>query len=318
MSKNGQRLFRNFDPYITSPFGYRINPISKERSLHAGVDYGTNGKNIPCYGLADGEVSRTGFQKALGNYVYVNYPSLGHGALYQHLDSIKVKKGEKVTKDTVIGITGATGEVTGIHLHFAWFPSSDINKDWYSIKFEDYEKYVFPTILGIIGTPVSRDSKKDQIEVIISNLRVRSTPNGKILGYIKKGIYNILDSKFEAGYTWYKIGNDMWIAYTKEYGKLYLKVEEVKIEEPKEDSEKDKEDAPQEEIKKDEPEAPKEEEEKKEVEVETPKEDIEEDPDLSEKEENIEENPENSNGFIEFFKKIFEFFKKIVNYLTNM
>ena len=112
MSKNGQRLFRNFDPYITSPFGYRINPISKERSLHAGVDYGTNGKNIPCYGLTDGEVARTGFQKALGNYVYVNYPSLGHGALYQHLDSIKVKKGEKVTKDTVIGITGATGEVT--------------------------------------------------------------------------------------------------------------------------------------------------------------------------------------------------------------
>ncbi len=304
MSKNGQRLFRNFDPYITSPFGYRINPISKERSLHAGVDYGTNGKNIPCFGLADGVVARTGFQKALGNYVYVNYPSLGHGALYQHLDSIKVKKGEKVTKDTIIGITGATGEVTGIHLHFAWFPSSDINKDWYSIKFEDYEKYEFPIILGIIGTPVARDTTKDQIEVIISNLRVRSTPNGKILGYIKSGIYNILDNMTDAGYTWYKIGDNMWIAYTKEYGKLYLKeVLENKPELPKEETEKN------------EPESPKDEE-KVEDEVESPKEDkTEEEPDLSE---NTEENTENNNGFIGFLKKIFEFFKKIVNYLRNM
>ena len=236
MSKNGKLLFRNYDPYITSPFGYRINPVSGVRALHAGVDYGTNDKNIPTYGIDNGVVVKTGFQKSLGNYVYVNYPKLNHGALYQHLDSIKVSKGEKVTKDTIIGITGATGEVTGIHLHFGWFPSSDVNKDWYSINFEDYEKYVFPMEIEVIGKPVIRDESKDQIDVIINNLYVRNNPNGNILGYIKEGIYNILDSKVDEDYTWYKIDDNYWIAYTDTYAKLYKKKEEVEEkEEPKED-----------------------------------------------------------------------------------
>ena len=236
MSKNGKLLFRNYDPYITSPFGYRINPVSGVRALHAGVDYGTNDKNIPTYGIDNGVVVKTGFQKFLGNYVYVNYPKLNHGALYQHLDSIKVSKGEKVTKDTIIGITGATGEVTGIHLHFGWFPSSDVNKDWYSINFEDYEKYVFPMEIEVIGKPVIRDESKDQIDVIINNLYVRNNPNGNILGYIKEGIYNILDSKVDEDYTWYKIDDNYWIAYTDTYAKLYKKKEEVEEkEEPKED-----------------------------------------------------------------------------------
>ncbi len=239
MSKNGKLLFRNYDPYITSPFGYRINPVSGVRALHAGVDYGTNDKNIPTYGIDNGVVVKTGFQKALGNYVYVNYPKLNHGALYQHLDSIKVSKGEKVTKDTVIGITGATGEVTGIHLHFGWFPSSDVNKDWYSINFEDYEKYVFPMEIEVIGKPVIRDETKDQIEVIINNLYARNNPNGNILGYIKEGIYNILDSKVDGDYTWYKIDDNYWIAYTDTYAKLYKKKEEVEEKEEKEEPKED-------------------------------------------------------------------------------
>ncbi len=274
MSKNGKLLFRNYDPYITSPYGYRTSPINGTRAFHAGVDYGTNGKNIETFGISDGVVTGTGFQKALGNFVYVNYPSLNHGALYQHLDSIKVKKGDKVTKDTVIGITGATGEVTGIHLHFGWFPSSDINKDWHSKNFEDYEKYVFPVEAKIIGNPVLRDTSKDQIEVIIDNLYVRDNPNGNILGYIKEGFYDILDSKFRGNYTWYKIGEGYWIAYNEGYDKLYMKEEE-------------------------DPETP-----------EVPKEEPEEKPD--DNLEDNEKTEVKESGFSKFLKKVLEFIKKIL------
>ena len=99
MSKNGYRLFKNYDPYITSNFGYRIHPITKVKTLHSGVDYGTNNKKLPTYALEDGKVLATGFAKANGNYVYVNFPRLKKTVIYQHLDKISVKRGDKITKE---------------------------------------------------------------------------------------------------------------------------------------------------------------------------------------------------------------------------
>lgn len=237
MSKNGKLLFRDFDPYITSYFGYRIHPITKVRTLHAGVDYGTNEKKIPAYAIENGIVSRTGFYETLGNYVYVKYPRLGKTGLYQHLDKISVKNNQIVTKDTIIGYVGNTGEVTGIHLHFGWFNSNEQDLDWYSKTWEDFEKYEYIPELSIIGNPIKRDENVDQIEIKITNLRVRKSPNGEILGYIKPGFYNILDSKVENNYTWYLIGDNMWVAYSLEFANLYLKkevIEDIVVEEPEE------------------------------------------------------------------------------------
>lgn len=222
MSKNGYRLFKNYDPYITSNFGYRIHPITKVKTFHSGVDYGTNDKKIPCYALEDGVVLGVGFAKANGNYVYVNFPRLKKTAIYQHLDSIKVQKGEKVNKETIIGYTGATGEVTGIHLHFGIFKESDFAKSWFERSWEDFEKYDYPELIKIIGTPVTRNKDNSQIEVKINDLYARTSPNGDILGYIKPGFYNILDSKENNNYTWYQIATDLWIAYKAEYANLYL------------------------------------------------------------------------------------------------
>ena len=108
----------NFKGYrITSNFGYRIHPISKVRKLHGGVDLVKN-HNDPIYAFRNGTVSFAGRNnQGFGNLVIVNEPN-GYRNFYAHLNSINVKKGQKVTTKTMIGRQGATGNVTGSHLHF--------------------------------------------------------------------------------------------------------------------------------------------------------------------------------------------------------
>src|SRR5699024_2520130 len=102
---------------ITSNFGYRIHPISKVRKLHAGVDLIKN-HNDPIYSFTNGTVSFAGWNnQGFGNLVIVNEPN-GYRHFYAHLNRINVQSGQKVTTNTIIGRQGATGNVTGSHLHY--------------------------------------------------------------------------------------------------------------------------------------------------------------------------------------------------------
>lgn len=141
--KLAERIFRRKDYYITSPFGTRKDPISGAKSQHNGCDYGTNAQNWEQFALEDGEVIaiQTGKKDkdkngGYGNYVKVKYPRLGIQLLHAHLKEVKVKKGSKVNKDTVLGTTGTTGYSTGIHLHLGM---QKIN----SSTWLDPEKYTY-------------------------------------------------------------------------------------------------------------------------------------------------------------------------------
>lgn len=102
---------------ITSNFGYRIHPISKVRKLHAGVDLVKN-HNDPIHAFVNGKVSFAGRNhQGFGNLVIVN-ESNGYRHFYAHLNSVNVRTGQQVTTNTVIGRQGATGNVTGSHLHY--------------------------------------------------------------------------------------------------------------------------------------------------------------------------------------------------------
>ena len=146
---NGEKLFRNFKPYITSDFGYRDAIYSKGKLIaaagnHNGTDYGTNGKNIPVY-IIKGEtgiVRSFGADNLRGKYVYIDYPRLGYTAGYYHLNSYNVVKGAKLDDKVSIGVVGSTGASTGPHLHFVWFKTNTFNNK----KFEDFEKYIFPKV----------------------------------------------------------------------------------------------------------------------------------------------------------------------------
>jgi len=101
---------------VTSPYGYRIHPITGRRQLHKGVDLaGKIGASI--YATADGIVISTKPQQALGNCIKIKH-KYGYETLYGHLSKIYVKEGQIVKKGEEIGAMGNTGRITGVHIHY--------------------------------------------------------------------------------------------------------------------------------------------------------------------------------------------------------
>lgn len=105
---------------VTSPFGYRIHPISGKKQLHNGIDLAPVtkvGENIVA--VANGKVVAVGFDNARGNYVIVDHGS-NRRTLSQHLRSgVKVKNRQQVKAGQVLGRMGTTGSSTAEHLHFS-------------------------------------------------------------------------------------------------------------------------------------------------------------------------------------------------------
>lgn len=102
---------------VASGFGYRIDPVYKDRRLHAGLDF-TAPVGTPIYAAADGVVKDAGFNTGgYGNRVVVNH-GFGYETLYAHMVRIKARVGTKVKRGEVIGYVGSTGKSTGPHLHY--------------------------------------------------------------------------------------------------------------------------------------------------------------------------------------------------------
>ena len=98
---------------VTSPYGYRRDPITGKQSWHNGLDL--RAKNEPAYSMMEGIVEKIGYDSRSGNYV-----TLKHGnyhVSYCHLSSVIVRKGEYVYPGIIVGVTGNTGRSTGSHLH---------------------------------------------------------------------------------------------------------------------------------------------------------------------------------------------------------
>jgi murein DD-endopeptidase MepM/ murein hydrolase activator NlpD len=102
---------------VASGYGYRIDPVYKDRRLHAGLDF-TAPIGTPIYAAADGVVKDAGFNTGgYGNRVVVNH-GFGYETLYAHMVRIKARVGTKVKRGEVIGYVGSTGKSTGPHLHY--------------------------------------------------------------------------------------------------------------------------------------------------------------------------------------------------------
>lgn len=86
--------------------------------IHGGIDVApTGGATPPIYAARIGKVVQTVPNHEVGgNYVVIEHD--GYWTYYGHLANIQVSMGQQVTTDTVVGICGATGLATGVHLHF--------------------------------------------------------------------------------------------------------------------------------------------------------------------------------------------------------
>jgi murein DD-endopeptidase MepM/ murein hydrolase activator NlpD len=102
---------------VTSAFGTgrQFNGVVKSR--HLGIDFaGTRG--APVHATNRGIVALVASFYLAGNVIYIDH---GEGIVtgYFHLSAVSVAKGDTVARGQVIGRVGATGRVTGPHLHFA-------------------------------------------------------------------------------------------------------------------------------------------------------------------------------------------------------
>ncbi len=105
--------------YISSSFGWRIDPINGSRAFHTGVDLAGPGCGAPIYAAHAGTVVYAGWFGTWGNYIRIENGD-GTNTGYAHIQpgGIGVSIGQEVGPGQLIARVGTTGHSTGCHLHF--------------------------------------------------------------------------------------------------------------------------------------------------------------------------------------------------------
>ncbi|HJV45392.1 MAG TPA: M23 family metallopeptidase [Bacillota bacterium] len=115
---DGMFAWPTYGGTITSLFGERWG------AMHKGIDIaGVSNRNIKASDT--GRVTSAGWNGNYGNCVVIDHGN-GYETWYGHLSSIKASSGDIVQKGDVIGVMGATGDATGVHLHFEIRKNGDI------------------------------------------------------------------------------------------------------------------------------------------------------------------------------------------------
>lgn len=201
------------NPRITSPYGYRIDPITKNKRFHAGIDEVSKTKDRNLYAIDDGYVQKvvTGQDKSktgYGNYIWVRYPRYNLSILHGHCAKVLLKKGAKVKKGDVVAIMGTTGKSTGVHLHMGmtkigsntWLnPANyDMLSDKYNLTrtlksgckgndVKELQKKVGVTADGIFGNNTKNAVKKFQKANKLSADGIVGKNTAHALGWLYKG-----------------------------------------------------------------------------------------------------------------------------------
>ena len=98
---------------VTSPYGYRRDPINGRKSMHHGIDLKAHNEYV--YSMMDGKVEKVGYDARSGNYIVLRHADFTIS--YCHLSKVHIAPGTPVFAGTIIGRSGSTGRATGEHLH---------------------------------------------------------------------------------------------------------------------------------------------------------------------------------------------------------
>lgn len=156
----------NIAPFINDVFTVtskwwteRINPVTGEVEIHRGLDIATSGSK-PLYSMLKGHVLSKGTNNTAGNYLIIKDDILGsstygYATRYLHMaDLSPLPVGGSVEIGQYVGMEGATGQVTGIHLHLEMQDISRFNWQWHTSNTQsDYlDPTVFMGIDNVVGT----------------------------------------------------------------------------------------------------------------------------------------------------------------------
>ena len=102
---------------MASGYGYRIDPFTKARRMHFGMDFSAK-RGTPIYATGDGTVSRADSRAAgFGKHVRIDH-GFGYVTIYAHMDRYLVVKGDKIKRGDLIGYVGSSGRSVAPHLHY--------------------------------------------------------------------------------------------------------------------------------------------------------------------------------------------------------
>ncbi|WBO63344.1 M23 family metallopeptidase [Streptomyces camelliae] len=113
------------DSYVST--GYKASSSLWSSGSHTGIDFHA-ASGTPVHAVGSGTVVSTGWGGAYGNQIVIRMAD-GMYTQYGHLSSIGVTVGQQVTPGQQIGLSGATGNVTGPHLHFEARTTPDYGSD---------------------------------------------------------------------------------------------------------------------------------------------------------------------------------------------
>lgn len=188
-----------FKAKITSKFGSRIDPVTKESTqFHGGIDLDLQDSNLSSYpkgsktqydwnaeliSLGKGKIEVASFDRVYGggNTVKIRHEN-DKGEIYYtgyaHLNEIYVKVGDSIEKEQVIGVAGNTGgHTTGPHLHFSMRDSKNQKIDpekfdysWFdTLEKKEEEKYV------------EKDSEKEKLKKDLEYIELK--PSSSVSGF---------------------------------------------------------------------------------------------------------------------------------------
>ena len=113
--KQNYSLVKPLSGTITSRFGLRNPTTETVPKYHTGIDIAANTGTIFVAAM-EGEVILVSDQGDYGNHIKIQKDDVI--TLYAHCSKIYVTEGQEITKGQELGEVGATGNVTGSHLHF--------------------------------------------------------------------------------------------------------------------------------------------------------------------------------------------------------
>ncbi len=144
--------------YVSSYYGYRVNPFTGDTQFHRGVDIAVP-EGTPVYAGQDGTVITAEYHEEYGNYVVIQ-DSKGYVSKYAHLSTLNVSAGQTIQHGRQIGKTGNTGRSTGSHLHIECMYNGEYyNPLFYFLTGEDtlYGERPGTSFAGDVEPPPSYD-----------------------------------------------------------------------------------------------------------------------------------------------------------------